>query len=268
MESLEDLLTFLEKKIENVSAELSCAPPGTLMLITEGGRQHYVNRYEEEGVFHRRRLAPGDPLLRQLARKEFLRQELMLLKEDAAAVRACCRRYEEPSAASVLARLKKAYAKLPERYFFTPLGAEDKTAGSEAMRRFMQNKYEQSSYKPEKKIHITSRGLRVRSKSELLIAEAFYSHDVAFHYEEVLLLGERRFAPDFTIMRADGRLVYWEHCGLPDNEAYMAAHREKLKHYEAAGIVPWKNFIVTYDEADGTLNLRIIESEIENKIMI
>ena len=37
MESLEDLLTFLEKKIENVSAELSCAPPGTLMLITEDG---------------------------------------------------------------------------------------------------------------------------------------------------------------------------------------------------------------------------------------
>ena len=195
MENLEDLLTFLEKKIENVSAELSCAPPGTLMLITEGGRQHYVNRYEEEGVFHRRRLAPGDPLLRQLARKEFLRQELMLLKEDAAAVRACCRRYEEPSAASVLARLKKAYAKLPERYFFTPLGAGDKTDGSEAMRRFMQNKYEQSSYKPEKKIHITSRGLRVRSKSELLIAEAFYSHDVAFHYEEVLLLGERHAQP-------------------------------------------------------------------------
>ena len=59
----------------------------------------------------------------------------------------------------------------------------------------MQNKYEQSSYKPEKKIHITSRGLRVRSKSELLIAEAFYSHDVAFHYEEVLLLGGRHAQP-------------------------------------------------------------------------
>lgn len=37
--------------------------------------------------------------------------------------------------------------------------------------------------------------------------------------------------------------------------------------YEKAGIVPWDNLIVTYDGADGNLNLAIVESEIKNKLL-
>jgi len=41
---------------------------------------------------------------------------------------------------------------------------------------------------------------------------------------------------------------------------------KKLKYYGAAGTVPWKNLIFTYCEPDGTINMEIIKSEIQNKI--
>ena len=55
---------------------------------------------------------------------------------------------------------------------------------------------------------------------------------------------------------------------MPGNEKYMKHHKSKLDIYESLGIVPWDNLIVTYDSKDGNLDLRIIESEINNKLII
>lgn len=68
--------------------------------------------------------------------------------------------------------------------------------------------YEQSDYRPENKIHVTSRGLKVRSKSELIICENLYDNHVEFRYEQILKIGDRTFAPDFTIKRKDGKIIY------------------------------------------------------------
>lgn len=212
--------------------------------------------------------------MKALARKEYLRIEKELLESDIALIRNINRRYVEPTPENILNRVKKAYDKLPEKYFFMPLSRfsssgerENKELLSqEQLIEWSRAEYEQSDYKPEKKIHITSEGVRVRSKSELIIAELLYIQDIPFRYEEMLTIANRKFAPDFTILREDGALVYWEHCGMPNNPAYMASHKDKLSKYEAAGIVPWKNLIITYDEPDGTLNIGIIESEIQNKI--
>ncbi|MCQ4635662.1 hypothetical protein NE619_02885 [Anaerovorax odorimutans] len=47
----------------------------------------------------------------------------------------------------------------------------------------------------------------------------------------------------------------------------MKRHKWKLAMYEKAGIVPWKNLIVTYDDENGNLDARIIEAEIINKLL-
>ena len=40
-----------------------------------------------------------------------------------------------------------------------------------------------------------------------------------------------------------------------------------MNMYERAGIVPWKNLIVTYDDEYGGIDTRIIEAEIRNKLL-
>ena len=40
-----------------------------------------------------------------------------------------------------------------------------------------------------------------------------------------------------------------------------------LEMYEKAGIVPWDNLIVTYGDRKANVDMRIVESEIMNKLI-
>ena len=88
-------------------------------------------------------------------------------------------------------------------------------------------------------IHRTSKGLAVRSKSELLIAEALESTGVDFVYEKPLTLGGQTRYPDFTIEdEISGRTIYWEHLGMLDRADYRDAWERKLAWYRANGVLP------------------------------
>ena len=88
-------------------------------------------------------------------------------------------------------------------------------------------------------IHRTSKGLAVRSKSELLIAEALGSVGVEFEYEKPLTLGGYTRYPDFTIEdEISGRTVYWEHLGMLDRADYRNAWQKKFDWYRDNGVFP------------------------------
>lgn len=257
---LHDLLTNLEKELQSVNRQLEEAPAGRLAISRTAKRTNYYHEFQAGGKRKRLTVTSDEWSLHNLARKEYLLTEEKVLQKDIKLIRRIIDRYEEPDAANILGKLSPKLSELPEKLFFRGNGTE--------LQDWVNEPYNQSDYRPEKKIHITSTGIRVRSKSELIIAEQLSKYRVAFRYEEILQLDNRRFVPDFTIKRKDGKLIYWEHCGLPNNSVYIARHNEKMKTYETAGIVPWKNLIVTYDEPDGTLNIKLIDSEIRNKILI
>ena len=86
-------------------------------------------------------------------------------------------------------------------------------------------------------IHRTSGGHMVRSKSELLIAEALLEAGVEFQYERPLTLDGVTRYPDFTIADdISGRKIYWEHLGMLDDESYRAGWERKLAWYREHGI--------------------------------
>jgi hypothetical protein len=88
-------------------------------------------------------------------------------------------------------------------------------------------------------IHRTSKGLAVRSKSELIIADALTHAGIRFEYEKPLTLGGQSRYPDFTIEdEISGRVVYWEHLGLLERENYQQSWAGKLAWYRANGVLP------------------------------
>ncbi len=88
-------------------------------------------------------------------------------------------------------------------------------------------------------IHRTSKGLPVRSKSELIIAEALTHAGTTFTYEKALTLGGSTRYPDFTIEdEISGRTVYWEHLGMLEREDYRRSWEKKLAWYRANGVLP------------------------------
>ncbi len=113
---------------------------------------------------------------------------------------------------------------------------------------------------PEGLKYRTSFGLLVRSKNEMLIAEALYKAGLEFCYEKALevvsqvprangqiLYNRDVIYPDFTILLPDGQKIYWEHFGMMDDEKYYSKNISRLKLYFANGIYPPKNLILTVD---------------------
>ena len=251
-------MDFLQKRLKNVNDEIYSFPEGTLNQSKRGQKTAYSWSITQNGNRKRIVITNNDVMISSLARKEYLRAQRDVLRSNIELLRKIEQRYIELTEDNIFEQVKKAYKNLPKEYFLD---------GYYGMKDWGDCDYVQSDYRPENKIHVTSRGLKVRSKSELIICENLYANNVEFRYEQILKIGDRTFAPDFTIKRKDGKIIYWEHCGLVENEGYMASHRNKIRTYEGAGIVPWDNLIVTYDNPDGTLNIRIIDSEIQNKIL-
>jgi len=96
-----------------------------------------------------------------------------------------------------------------------------------------------SLFMQEGLVHRTSRGLAVRSKSELIICEALAADNIDFEYEKPLSLAGGTRYPDFTIDDAiSGRVYYWEHLGMLDREDYRKAWERKLQWYRTNDILP------------------------------
>lgn len=114
-------------------------------------------------------------------------------------------------------------------------------------------------------IHRTARGELVRSKSEVIIANALHYHKLDYVYEPELVLEGKVYRPDFKVEDADtGDVWYWEHCGMMDNPKYKRRWENKKAFYKKNGIEEGKNLIVTYDKS-GSLDSQKLE-EIIKKI--
>jgi hypothetical protein len=104
-------------------------------------------------------------------------------------------------------------------------------------------------------IHRTSKGLAVRSKSELIIADALSSAGIEFEYEKPLSLGGSIRYPDFTIDdEISGRIIFWEHLGMLEREDYRRSWEKKLAWYRSQGVLP-------ADEGDGPNGILVTTSE-------
>ena len=111
-------------------------------------------------------------------------------------------------------------------------------------------------------------GNMLRSKSEMLIDAALYSHGICFRYECELSINGVKYYPDFMIFRpSDGKIVYWEHLGALDNPAYSKKSFEKMYNYSTAGIVLGVNLIVTVETENEPLKMADVEHDIRRFIL-
>jgi len=102
----------------------------------------------------------------------------------------------------------------------------------------------------------------VRSKSEVIIANALAAERVHYAYERPLTIEGVTKYPDFTIEDMEsGQTLYWEHCGMLHVPSYRRRWEEKLEWYRRHGIRAQEDgggaertLIVTRDEANGSID--------------
>jgi len=115
----------------------------------------------------------------------------------------------------------------------------------------------------------TNSGIRVRSKSEKILADYFESVGLNYKYECPLVLKPfGTIYPDFTFLsKKTGNEVYWEHEGMMDNPEYARSAIQKIDLYEKNGIYPGERLILTFETSVTTLNSKNIK-DLTNKYLI
>lgn len=113
-------------------------------------------------------------------------------------------------------------------------------------------------------IHCTAKGLKVRSKSESIIATLLDMNGIEYRYETPLTLGDHTFRPDFTIMRpSDRKLFYWEHFGMMSNPNYHERTQKKLQEYIKHGLMPWDRLIATFESNEDSFDAQQVDKIIK-----
>jgi hypothetical protein len=127
-------------------------------------------------------------------------------------------------------------------------------------------------YLEDRLIHRTANGTLVRSKSEVIIADALSAAGVEFDYELAFRGHDGTIRlPDFTIEDAvTGNLFIWEHLGLLSNPDYRQAWERKKAWYAASGVteVGGANgtLVITTDDQRGGIDSARVRAKVQELV--
>lgn len=268
-----EIIKLLQDMKADFDAAIANAPPGLLTFQMRGEKQQLMHMYLENGRRVRRGINRDHDMQKALAHKAFAQRAGNIAAENLYVLQNIGNQLVSLDPDEILKTMPPAYSTLPDNYFFDRenmstilhLPEEDRIRILRH-RKWGQEEYQASNYHPEWKKHKTTRGLKMRSKSEVLIMERLYHYGIDVRYEQVWDFGNERVAPDFTFEDEYGQLFSWEHLGMMNDPRYAAQNYEKLMKYYRHGFVLGKNLIVTFDRS-GTIDMELIDFTIQKEII-
>ncbi len=117
-------------------------------------------------------------------------------------------------------------------------------------------------------IHRTAKGVLVRSKSEVIVADTLTRLGISYEYEQKLTSKDDPSdfrLPDFTVS-FEGDTYYWEHLGMLSVPSYKEQWKRKYQWYERNGYLD--RLITSEDGPDGSIDAAKIEAIARSTIML
>ena len=242
---INDIIKQIEKKLKSF-------PEGGLSVKHRMNSTYYYRTGTENDD---RLLTSADKqLISDLVQKNYLQKVLKASKEEADALKKLQKRYPELVAEEIYDHLSTDRKKLAKR-----IGLAD----DQYVRKWENKTYDPKPFKDGYPVYLTMKGERVRSKSEVIIADRLYANGIPYKYECPLIIGNEVIHPDFSILRvSDRKVVYLEHCGKADDPEYQEDMVPRINKYILAGIYEGEKLFLTF-EADGTpLDVRVLDAMI------
>lgn len=127
--------------------------------------------------------------------------------------------------------------------------------------KWIETPFEGKGFSDDAPVIHTNSGIRVRSKSEKILADYFDSVGLVYKYECPLNLKNYGIVyPDFTFLsKRTGKEIYWEHEGMMDNSEYAKAAVRKIETYARNGILCGDNLILTYETSISSINTELVK---------
>lgn len=115
-------------------------------------------------------------------------------------------------------------------------------------------------------IHRTKKGIYVRSKSEVIIANLLHDAGIFFEYERRFNTETGWRLPDFSIPTSSDDIIILEHLGMMHKPSYREEWHRKKSFYETNGYIINDNLFVTTEDENGAINSEDINKTVVAKI--
>lgn len=249
-------LISLEKRIEK---KLRFAPEGSLRISENQGSKQYYHRALPSDRNGKYISKSNMKLVTRLAQKSYNQKLLNSIKSELIAIDNYMRFLPEQFAEDVYSKLRE-----DRKVLVAPEIETDEIF----LANWESQEYSGKSFSDDSIELYSERGERVRSKSELIIANLLNKYKVPYRYEcPVVLRGYGTVYPDFTILIVSSRReIYWEHQGMMDDPEYVAKAIKKVSSYIKSGIFPGERLILTSETRQSPIDVRVIELMIKHLI--
>jgi|LSQX01.3.fsa_nt_gb hypothetical protein len=242
----------LEQFLNIKTKALKTAPDGFLRVAKKhNSRQYYhrTGRSKYESVYLNRNQYK---LAASLAQKDYDCKLIAELKAEIKILKGFFISYQPK-------RIEEIYSSLHEcrKPLVRPVIIPDEDYAREWMNfEYMKKKFDDGA--PE---YYTAKGERVRSKSELIIADTLNRFNIPYRYEcPIESSGNGTIHPDFSCLNVRTRKEFlWEHNGMMSDSEYADYAIRRIEMYALDGYFLGENLLLTFETSSRPLNSRIIE---------
>lgn len=261
MNQIKNLLTTRKSHLlqlkSDAEAALKIAPAGFLRIGRHGDRLQYYHRTAPKDSTGKYIREKDIQLACDLAQKDYNQKVLRAASQELKAIDKYFSALPAKKAEDIYETLTTARKQL-----ILPIEEPE----AQYIQNWLAVPYQGKSFDEHTPEFYTANGERVRSKSEIIIADLLARYSIPYRYESPLHLnGFGRVHPDFTVLNVKLRKeLYWEHLGMMDDPAYAEKALQKISAYEQNGIYMGENLILTYETRQNPINQRLVLQKIQH----
>lgn len=252
IETLQEKVNELDNYRMSAESSLKKAPEGTLVLSQSNGSVQYYHKTEKEQKKGKYISTKNGKLITALAQKDYDLRFLKAIEEQKKKLCKAIKLISDVDFLKVYSELSEVRKKLVNPYVLT---------NEQYAEQWINIQYKGKEFSEDTPVLMTERGERVRSKTEKILADKFFSWGIPYRYESPLKLrGYGTVYPDFTLLNVRERKeIYLEHFGMMDNPEYSKKAIQKLETYARNGIYIGKNLLVTFETLRRPIDMKIVE---------
>jgi len=247
----------LEKLMVKIEKSMSGLPAGNLRIAKRGNTvqlYHVTKKSDTRGTYIR---SENRAIAEKLAQRDYAEQMKKEAARELKAINTYLKADQGVHVEDIYSMLKS-----DRKQLVTPWALSDQ----EFVEAWQAESYRGKGFSQYDGEYYTNRGERVRSKSEVIIANMLDGMKIPYKYECPLNIdGIGTIYPDFTILiMKERRVKYLEHFGMMEDQKYLGDFLLKVNQYCKCGIIPGRDLIMTFESKNNPLNtsnlMKIIEA--------
>ena len=244
---LETRYELLSRSINDIEKKISLFPEGWVSIRSRNDRYYYyLSGYNSDDKYLK-----DNEQIDTLLQKDYLKKVLRQAKRELSAIEKMSKLYPSTLAEDVYDQLSEG-----RKSHIKPINVYDDAYAQ----KWMEVPYKRKPFKKDMPEFYTTKGERVRSKSEIIIADRLRANGIPYRYECPLKVGKKIIHPDFTILRmSDRKILYHEHCGKMDDPKYIEDMLTRGKDYSLEDILLGDRLFYTFESDTTPLDVAMLD---------